>query len=94
MVWITPFVLGIPLLYYFSNPDKEIHNFHPDWEFIRQTEDLIAELSKDIEVEKKTGFQPYEYNQSVPQPSITKLESPSPQESRDDVLHLCCHLIN
>ncbi len=85
MVWIAPFVPGIPLLYYFSNPDKEIHNFHPDWEFIRQTEDLIAELSKDIEVEKKTGFQPYEYNQSVPQPSITKLESPSPQESRDDV---------
>ena len=83
MLWTTPIVLGITLLYYFSNPDKEIHKFHPDSEFIKQTEDLIAELSKDIEVVTKTSFQPNQYNQSVPQPSITQLESPSPQESRD-----------
>ena len=85
MLWTAPIVLGITLLYYFSNPDKEIHEFHPDNEFIKQTEDLIAELSKDIEVVTQTGFQPNEYNQSAPQPSITQLESSSPQESRDVV---------
>ena len=85
MVWIGPIILGIPLLYFSTNPDKETVIIHPKSEFILKTEKLIADLSEKNPVDTKSNFQSIDYNQTEPTLVITEVEKLSYQESEDDI---------
>jgi len=85
MVWIGPIVLGILLLYFSTNPDKEPLIILPKSEFILKTEKLIADLSEKNPVDKKSDFQSIDYNQTEPTLVITEVEKLSYQESEDDI---------
>ena len=85
MVWIGPLVLGILLLYFSTNTDKEPLIIHPKSEFILKTEKLIADLSEKNPVETKSNLQSIDYNQTEPTLVITEVEKLSYQESEDDI---------
>ena len=85
MVWISPIVLGILLLYFSTNPDKEPLIIHPKSEFILETEKLIADLSEKNPVDTKSNFQSIDYNQTEPNLVITEVEKLSYQESEEDI---------
>jgi hypothetical protein len=85
MVWIGPLVLGILLIYFSTNTDKEPLIIHPKSEFILKTEKLIADLSEKNPVETKSNFQSIDYNQTEPTLVITEVEKLSYQESEDDI---------
>ena len=85
MVWIGPIVLGILLLYFSTNPDKETLIIHPKSEFILKTERLIADLSEKNPVDTKSNFQSIDYNRTEPTLLITQVEKLSYQESEDDI---------
>ena len=85
MVWIGPLVLGILLLYFSINPNKEPLIIHPKSEFILKTEKLIADLSEKNPVDKKSDFQSIDYNQTEPTLVITEVEKLSYQESEEDI---------
>ena len=85
MVWIGPLVLGILLIYFSTNTDKEPLIIHPKSEFILKTEKLIADLSEKNPVETKSNLQSIDYNQTEPTLVITEVEKLSYQESEDDI---------
>ena len=85
MVWISPIVLGILLLYFSTNPDKEPLIIHPKSEFILETEKLIADLSEKNPVDTKSNFQSIDCNQTEPNLVITEVEKLSYQESEEDI---------
>ncbi len=85
LVWIGPIIVGIPLLYFSTNPDKETVIIHPKREFILKTEKLIADLSKKNPVDKKSNFQSIDYNQTEPTLVITEVEKLSYQEPAYDI---------
>ena len=57
--------LGIPLIYFFSTTNKETNFINPENEFVQQTEQLIADLSKQS---KNT----HEFNNSSPENNQTE----------------------
>ena len=85
MVWIVPIVLGIPLLYFFTNTDKEPHIIYPKNEFIQETEKLIADLSKPKRMILKPSVQPIEHNQTEPSLSVFNSEKFSSSESKEEI---------
>ena len=85
MVWIGPIILGIPLLYFSTDPDNETVIIHPKSEFILKTEKLIADLSEKNPVDKKSNFQSIDYNQTEPNLVITEVEKLSYQEPAYDI---------
>ena len=83
MVWIGPLVLGILLLYFSTNPDKESLIIYPENEFVEQTEQLIADLSAETKVSSKSPKLPTENNRighSSIVPQAEALTSKEPQE--------------
>jgi hypothetical protein len=85
MVWIGPLVLGILLLFLFTNTDKEPLIIHPKSEFILKTEKLIADLSEKNPMDTKSNFQSIDYNQTEPTLVITEVEKLSYQEPEEDI---------
>ena len=83
IVWIGPLVLGILLLYFSTNPDKESLIIYPENEFVEQTEQLIAYLSEETKVSSKFLKLSTEDNQTGPSstaPRAETLTSAEPQE--------------
>jgi hypothetical protein len=85
IVWIGSLVLGILLLYFSTNPDKEPLIIHPKSEFILKSEKLIADLSEKNPMDTKSNFQSIEYNQTEPTLVITEVEKLSYQEPEEDI---------
>ena len=75
--------LGIPLIYFFSSSDEEKTFSTSQNEFVKQTEQLIADLSKEKKVNSKSPKLSTEHNQtgsSSTVPQAETLTSAEPQE--------------
>jgi hypothetical protein len=58
--------LGIPLIYFFSTTNKETNFINPENEFVQQTEQLIADLSKQSKNTHEFNNSSTENNQTEP----------------------------
>jgi hypothetical protein len=76
-------ILGIPLIYFFSSSNDGKTFTDSQNEFVEQTEQLIADLSKETKVSSKSPKLPTEDNRTDPSstaPQVEALNSAEPQE--------------
>ena len=76
-------VLGIPLIYFFSSSDEEKTFTDSQNEFVKQTEQLIADLSEETKVSKNFHKLSTENNRtgpSITRPQPEALNSADPRE--------------
>ena len=76
-------ILGIPLIYFFSSSNDGKTFTASQNEFVEQTEQLIADLSKETKVSSKSPKLPTEDNRtgpSISRPQVEALNSAEPQE--------------
>ena len=76
-------ILGIPLIYFFSSSDDEKTPIEPQIEFVEQTEQLLADLSKQSKTVSEDPKRSTDNNQTQPKTTDFKvkiLTSVEPQE--------------
>ena len=78
-------VLGIPLIYFFSSPDEEKTFTDSQNEFVEQTEQLIADLSKKTKVSSKSPKLSTEDNRTGPSITQTQPEALNSADPREEL---------
>ena len=78
-------VLGIPLIYFFSSADEEKTFTDSQNEFVRQTEQLIADLSKEKNYSSKFPHLSTEDNRTDPSSTPPKTETLISAESQEEI---------
>ena len=77
-------VLGIPLIYFFSSSDEEKIFTDSQNEFVQQTEQLIADLSKKTKVSSKSPKLSTEDNRTGPSSTQTQPEALNSADPREE----------
>ena len=78
-------VLGIPLIYFFSSSDEEKTFTDSQNEFVEQTEQLIADLSKKTKVSSKSPKLSTEDNRTGPSSTQTQPEALNSADPREEL---------
>ena len=78
-------VVGIPLIYFFSSPDEEKNLTDSQNEFVKQTEQLIANLSEDAKYSSKSHKLSTEDNRTDTSSTEPQTETLMSAESQEEI---------